>query len=256
VSAVQFELAGGGTRLDIVLGGRGNVLDAAAVAAIDMALDEYGHTPSLRAILFSGAGERFCLGASVQEHTPAQVTGLLSRFHGLFRRLARLGIPTAAAVRGECLGGGLELAAWCTWVFAAPDARFGQPEIKLGVFPPLASLLLPWRVGGGHALDLCVAGHNIDAHEAHRIGLVHQVSPDPLATARAFLADTLNGLSPTSLRFAERAVRLGLMRRFEDELPALERLYLDELMRTVDAVEGITAFLERRPPQWSGGGRA
>jgi cyclohexa-1,5-dienecarbonyl-CoA hydratase len=249
---VTAELVANGSLLDITLGGRGNLLDTEAVAGIDRALDHYGGEPQLRLIRFAGAGDRFCFGASVDEHRPALVHSMLTRFHGLFRRLARIAVPTLAAVRGQCLGGGLELAAWCTWVFAAPDARFGQPEIKLGVFPPLASVLLPWRLGGGAALDLCVSGRSIDAESARRIGLVHTIADDPAAASDVFFAEHLAPLSPSSLRFAERAVRLGVVRRLDADLAAVERMYLDELMRTVDAVEGIDAFLGKRPPVWHG----
>ncbi|HTM18961.1 MAG TPA: enoyl-CoA hydratase/isomerase family protein [Kofleriaceae bacterium] len=249
---VTAELARDGSRLDIIVGGRGNVIDSDVVAGIDRALDQHAGHPQLRLIRFAGAGDRFSTGASVDEHRPSHVHSMLTRFHGLFRRLARIAVPTLAAVRGHCLGGGLELAAWCTWVFAAPDARFGQPEIKLGVFPPLASVLLPWRIGGGGALDLCVSGRSIDADAARRIGLVHTIAADPLAASDTFFAEQLAPLSPSSLRFAERAARLGLMRRIDADLPAVERMYLDELMRTVDAVEGIDAFLDKRAPVWHG----
>jgi len=250
---ISATLAADGTRLDVTIGGRGSVLDSEAIAQLGATAEEFAATaPALRAITIAGAGKHFSFGASVEEHRPDQVTSMLMRFHGLFRRLAKLAVPTIAVVRGQCLGGGLELAAWCSWVFAAPDARFGQPEIKLGVFPPLASVLLPWRLGGAAALDLCVSGRTIDAATAHRIGLVHTIADDPAAAAAEFVAAELASCSPSSLRFAERAVRLGLMRKLADELPAMERLYLEELMRTLDAVEGIEAFLAKRPPAWRG----
>lgn len=246
-------LAAGGSRLDITIGGKGNVVDAEVVAAIGAAIDEHAGSPRLRAVLFTGAGDDFSLGASVAEHLPAQAAGMLERFHGLFHRLGQLAIPTVAVVRGRCLGGGLELAAWCTWLFAGPTARFGQPEIKLAVFPPMASLLLPWRIGGGAALDLCVSGRTIDAETAVRIGLVQRIDADPMAAAVDFLTRELQPMSPSSLRFAERAARIDLLRRMQQDLPALERLYLDELMSTPDAVEGIQAFVDRRKPVWRGG---
>jgi cyclohexa-1,5-dienecarbonyl-CoA hydratase len=137
-------------------------------------------------------------------------------------------------------------------LFASPEASFGQPEIKLGVFPPMASLILPWRLGGGRALDLCVSGRTIGAELAHAWGLVHEVTADPAAAAARFVAEQLLPRSGSSLRFAERAARRALIRALDDALPALERLYLDELMGTPDANEGISAFLEKRPPRWAG----
>jgi cyclohexa-1,5-dienecarbonyl-CoA hydratase len=231
---------------------KANILDRPMLDAIGGALEGLELDSALRAILFEGAGPNFSFGASVEEHRPERVAEMLARFHGLFRRLIDLGVPTVAIVRGQCLGGGLELASFASWIFAAPSAVFGQPEIKLGVFPPLASLLLPWRLGGGAALDLCVSGRSIGAAEAQRRGLVHAVAEDPASAALDFVREHLLPLSATSLRFAERAARSDLLSRLERALPALERLYLDELMATPDAVEGIQAFLDKRPPRFGG----
>jgi cyclohexa-1,5-dienecarbonyl-CoA hydratase len=153
-------------------------------------------------------------------------------------------------VKGQCLGGGLELASAAHLVFAAPDARLGQPEIVLGVFAPAASCLLPERIGLGAADDLLLSGRAIDGVEAHRLGLACSVSPDPEAAAQAWFDAHLAGRSATSLGFAARATRLGLVERVRDRLAALERLYLDELMSRRDPVEGLTAFLEKRPARW------
>ncbi len=227
---------------------KANILDSKMLAGIGSALDEFGGSSALKAIVFEGAGKHFCFGASVEEHQADQAAGMLKSFHGLFLRLSAMAVPTVAIVRGQCLGGGLELAAYCSWIFANPSARFGQPEIKLAVFPPMASVLLPWRLGGGHALDLCVSGRSIDAEEGKRMGLVHTIAEDPAAEFETFFTEQLAGLSASSLRIAERAVRLPLARALEQDLPELEKLYLDDLMKTHDANEGITAFLEKRAP--------
>jgi cyclohexa-1,5-dienecarbonyl-CoA hydratase len=227
---------------------KGNILDGKMIRAISEALDADVETGT-KLVVFEGAGKHFSFGASVEEHRREEAPAMLDAFHGLFRQLARLAVPTCAIVRGQCLGGGLELASYCTFLVATPDARLGQPEIRLAVFPPMASLLLPWRIGGGAALDLCVSGRAVDAAEAHRIGLVNAVAEDPEAWVNALFAESLRPTSASSLRFAERAARADLARRMEQDLPALERLYLDELMTTHDANEGIAAFIERRPPQ-------
>lgn len=228
---------------------KANVLDAAMIGALTTALGEARR--DTRLIVLEGAGAHFSFGASVEEHRADQVAAMLTTFHGLFRTLAAHPIPTVAVVRGQCLGGGLELAAWCTWIVATPDARFGQPEITLGVFPPMASLLLPWRLGGAGALDLCVSGRSWTAEEARARGLIQAVTDDPESWWRALVEERLGRYSAAALRFAERAARADLLERLEHQLPALERLYLDELMRTHDAHEGIAAFLERRTPTWS-----
>lgn len=230
---------------------KGNVLDERMMRGLAAALEAHGADPALRAIVFEGAGPSFCYGASVAEHVRDRAGAMLARFHGLFHQLSALGVPTLAVVRGSCLGGGLELAAFCTWIIASPDATFGQPEIKLAVFPPMASILLPWRVGGGRALDLCVSGRTIGAAEAQAIGLVHEIADDPAEACARFIAAQLLPRSGPSLRIAERAARLGLDGLLRTALPALERLYLDELMGTPDANEGIAAFLERRAARWA-----
>lgn len=249
--SVASSLEGDGSVVRLVLDApKANVIDEKMLSGLAAALTEHGRRTTLRAILFEGRGDHFSFGASVAEHTRERAPAMLAQLHALFRQLAGLAVPTVAIVRGNCLGGGLELAAWCSWIFASPEAMFGQPEIKLGVFPPMASLLLPWRVGGGPALDLCVSGRTIDAAEARAIGLVHEISSDVGNRVDAFVAEHLVPKSGASLRFAERAARAGLTDLLESRLPQLERLYLDELMATPDANEGIAAFIGRRAPQW------
>lgn len=227
---------------------KANVLDGEMMAQISSAIDEHDANPRLKAIIFEGAGKHFSFGASVEEHTKDRAKQMLSAFHGMFRRLAELGVPTLSIVRGQCLGGGMELASFTSWIFASPTAAFGQPESSLAVFPPMASVLLPWRVGGGHAVDLCVSGRSITAEEAKSIGLVHSVDEDPAATCDAFIEQHLLPKSASSLRFIEKAARLSLSDALERQLPVLEALYLDKLMETRDANEGINSFIERRKP--------
>jgi cyclohexa-1,5-dienecarbonyl-CoA hydratase len=229
---------------------KANVIDGAMVAALRAAFAEAGRTPALKAIVLTSAGQHFSFGASVQEHLPQSVTAMLHGFHDLFRAIAAASVPVLAAVRGQCLGGGLELVAFCNRVFAAADARLGQPEIALGVFAPVASLLLPHRMGQGAAEDLCLSGRTIDAEEALRLGLVDVIAEDPEAAALAYAREHLCRHSASSLRHAVRALRAGFLRRFLHDLEQVEGDYLQELMATQDAVEGIRAFLEKRAPQW------
>jgi cyclohexa-1,5-dienecarbonyl-CoA hydratase len=248
---LRVERTHDGTLLWLVLDApKANVLDASMIAAIRGAIEEAREAPELKALVLSSEGPHFSLGASVEEHLPERAPTMLRDFHAMFRALFELSLPSFAAVRGACLGGGLELASACTWIVAHPAASFGQPEIRLGVFPPMASLLLEWRLGGGAALDLCVSGRTIDAEEARRLGLVRATAEDPREAVRALFEEHLAPLSSTSLRFAERAVRRSLCARLARELPDLERLYLDELMKTDDATEGLTAFLAKRAPRW------
>jgi cyclohexa-1,5-dienecarbonyl-CoA hydratase len=227
-----------------------NILDKSVTEALTHALEtEVGQDTKL--VVFQGNGAHFSFGASVEEHQRAQAPGMLHAFHGLFHALARISVPTCALVSGRCLGGGLELAAWCTRIYVTPDARLAQPEIVLGVVAPMASLILPWRVGGGRALEICTTGRNLDAHEAVAIGLATSVTDDLEGAWRSYYTEQLTAKSATSLRFAERCCRLDLLRRMKDDLPELERIYVEELMSTHDANEGIAAFIERRTPQFT-----
>lgn len=234
----------------------GNVLDTTLIESLDQALKTHGSSESLVAVLLEGSGKHFSFGASVEEHTKDKVGVMLPAFHRLIRRVAGLGVPTISVVRGQCLGGGLELTAVTSWIYASPEAKFGQPEIQLGVFAPVGSLVLPWRLGAGRGLDLCVSGRSVTAEEALATGLVREIAADPLGQARAMIAKDLLPRSPSSLRFAERAARLGLAELLERQLPTLERIYLEELMATPDANEGLAAFLEKRPPQYRAGQRS
>jgi cyclohexa-1,5-dienecarbonyl-CoA hydratase len=236
---------------EVELGGsRGNVLDHTLVTALTDVFHQASRRPRPKAVCLHGKGGHFSFGASVAEHLPEEVHEMLPRFHGLFRAMAESAVICLAAVRGQCLGGGLELASLCHRVLASPDAKLGQPEIALGVFAPLASLLLAERVGRPSAEDLCLTGRIIDADEALRIGLVDGVVEDPEDELRAYFRKHLRPKSARSLELAVRALRSrfdGLLGR---ELDELEHLYLDELMTTEDATEGLRAFLEKREPVW------
>jgi cyclohexa-1,5-dienecarbonyl-CoA hydratase len=230
---------------------KGNVLDGVMIAELTELFREAAAEPQLRAIVLTGEGDDFCYGASVEEHKPEAVEGMFRAFHGLFRQIADSGVPVLAAVRGMCLGGGLELVSFCHRIFAHPEARFGQPEIMLGVFAPVASAILADRIGRGAADDLLLTGRMVPCQEAREMRLVDCVDEHPEEAALNWAEKHLLPRSASSLRFATRAARLDLMVRFEARLRDLECLYLDELMGTKDAAEGIEAFLERRKPNWS-----
>lgn len=241
----------GGQLLHVTLNApKGNVIDLEMISELEGILAREATHPALKAIVFEGAGSSFSYGSSIRDLQVDLVGVMLPRFHGLFLRLVKLEVPTAAIVRGQCLGGGFELVSYCTWIFARHDALFGHPEIRLGIFPPMGSLLLPWRVGGARAVDLCVSGRSIDSVEAERFGLVHSVSANPSEAFQHFFSECIEPKSASSLRLAERAVRRNIKRALETELPEIERLYLEELMKTRDAGEGVSAFLERRPAKW------
>ncbi len=229
---------------------KANVLDAAMIAALDAALARHGDNRLLHAVLLDAEGPHFSFGASVQEHLPEHCSAMLGAFHGLLMRVVASPLPVLVALRGQCLGGGLELVSAAHLIFAAPDARFGQPEIQLGVFAPAASCLLPERLARAHAEDLLLSGRSIGADEAARIGLVNAVADDPEAAALAWFDAHLAAKSASSLRHAVRAARAGFVERVRDKLAAVERQYLGELMASHDATEGLRAFLDKRPVKW------
>lgn len=234
-------------RLDF---GKGNILDVAAIRELRQVVAEIGDRSELKALLVDHTGQHFSFGASVEDHLPDRVGEMLPEFHALVRETLALDLPMLAAVRGQCLGGGLEVALLADRIVAAPGARFAQPEINLAVFAPVASLLLPHRVGTQTATDLLLSGRSVEASEAAELGLVAEIAHDPFAAARRWAEKHLVPKSAAALRFATRAARLHWSARFLADLERVERLYLDELMETEDAVEGIEAFLERRQAEW------
>ncbi len=203
-------------------------------------------------LIFRGAGEKgFSAGVDIADHVPERVAAMLTAFHGVFRELARSNVVTVAAVHGHCLGGGCELATFCDFVIASESAIFGQPEIKLGCFPPVAMVTFPRLIGMRAALDLILSGRTISAAEAKEIGLVTQVVPDhDLDQAVASVANDLRTLSPSVLGMARRALWNSDGFDFERALQSAEDFYLHTLMKTHDAKEGIRAFLEKRQPSW------
>ena len=229
---------------------KANILDAAMNAAIEEALAEHAVAPELRAILIDASGTHFSFGASIEEHMPDKCAAMLEGFHRLILKVLSFEVPILAVVRGQCLGGGLELVSAAHLIFASQDAKFGQPEIQIGVIAPAASCLLPERVSLAAAEDLLISGRSIDAQEALRIGLVNAVADDPEAEALAYFDKHLAPKSAKSLRYAVRAARCDAVDRIANKLKKIEKLYLDELMATADAVEGLTAFIEKRPARW------
>ena len=229
---------------------KANVIDAEMIAALDAAFAGVAENPDILAVLLDHAGAHFSFGASVEAHLPGRCAAMLQSLHALIKRMLACPVPILVAVRGQCLGGGLEVAMSGSLIFVAPDARLGQPEIKLAVFAPAASCLLPRLVARGHAEDLLYSGRAMTGARAAEIGLALAAAPDPEAAALAYFDDNLSGLSASSLRLAVEAAR----GRFRDEVAAdldrVEALYLERLMNTRDAVEGLEAFIEKRTAKW------
>jgi cyclohexa-1,5-dienecarbonyl-CoA hydratase len=229
---------------------KANLIDAAMIAALDKALAEHLGNGHLAAVLIDADGPHFSFGASVEEHLPGQCAAMLRGLHGLIRRMVQAPVPILVAVRGQCLGGGLELALAGHLLFVAPDATLGQPEMKLGVFAPAASCLLPEVVGPARAADLLWSGRSISGAEAAAIGLAQSAAADPERAALSYFDEHLKPKSASSLRLAVKAARHDYAARVTTKIDTVERMYLDELMATHDAVEGLEAFIGKRAAQW------
>jgi cyclohexa-1,5-dienecarbonyl-CoA hydratase len=229
-----------------------NILDGAMIAAITGHLDAIASRDDLAALVIGAEGPHFSFGASVEEHLPEHIGATLASLHTLLRRLIDFPMPTIAAVRGLCLGGGFELTLACDLIVAAESAQLGCPEIKLGVFPPAASVLLPVRIGAARAAALTLTGVTIGAARAEALGIAARVLPDSEfdSALAAWLRDDFVARPPVALRYAALAVRQDVKRAVEVGLPEAERLYLEGLMAHPDPVEGIRAFVEKRTPQW------
>jgi cyclohexa-1,5-dienecarbonyl-CoA hydratase len=230
-----------------------NVFNIAMMREITDAINECAGRRDLVAIVFeAGVDSRaFSAGVAVEEHVEETIYQMLDSFHAIFRQLEQASKPTIAIVDGAALGGGCELVAGCDIVIATERARFGQPEIKLGVFPPVAAVLLPRIIGDKRARELILTGELIDASEALRLGLVNAVvTHAELGQKTEEMLVRLRELSAPALEAAKRAIDLARGASFEDALRRIEDLYLNELMKTEDAHEGINAFMQKRKPTW------
>jgi cyclohexa-1,5-dienecarbonyl-CoA hydratase len=232
---------------------KGNILTADLIGAFRTALDEVAHNPHLKLITIEGAGTDFSFGASIPEHVPGKIDIVLPEMHALIYELLEAPAPTAAVVRGRCFGGGFELALACDFILADATASFALPEISLGVFPPAAAALLSLRVGAARATRAVLTGEAVAAADWASTGLVELIADDRglKAGVDAWFAKHLASRSGAALRHAAAAARMGVLAQVRAVLPRLERLYLDDLMRTRDAVEGIDAFMARRTPSWT-----
>lgn len=232
-----------------------HILDIPTNRALAAALRALAARPAAEVrvvVLGSEGGRAFSAGVAIEEHTTERVAEMLEAFHGVFRALVALRAPVLAAVRGAALGGGMELAAFCDAVIAEESATFGLPEIKLGCYPPVAALVLPRVVGRMRAADLLLSGETIDARTAQGWGLVTEVVPDGrLERILPSFVERYSRHSGAALALAREAMAAGDGRAsFGEELDRAERTYLETLMATHDASEGIAAWAAKRPPAW------
>lgn len=255
-SSVRAGLLEDGKVLRLVLDQpKGNVLDAAMIEQLEAALTEHEERRELRLVVFRGAGGQFSYGASVPEHRKELAPELLGTFHRLVRQVVGFPVPVASLVEGNCLGGALELVLCGHFVFATPSARFGCPEIRLGVFPPVLAALGSYRLPAVARERLLLTGETVDAETARRLGIVTEIfagDGDPEDAILSWYRENLAPLSAFALREGVRALRgsSGFSDDFSRRLARTERQYLDNLLPSHDGNEGIEAFLEKRKPVW------
>ena len=228
-----------------------NVLNIEMMEEINSYLEGLMKEKSLKLLVIQAAGKAFSAGVDVGEHLGDLVYKMIEVFHRMFRLMDALKVPSIAIVNGAALGGGCELALYCDMVIATEKSKFGQPEIQVGVFPPIAALIFPRTIGRKKAMELILSGDTINAQEALTLGLVNKVVPE------ASLSEEVNGfiekfkkLSGIVLKLSKEATLAGLNDDMDQGLRAIEKIYLDRLMKSHDAIEGLKAFLEKRKPTW------
>jgi len=229
-----------------------NVLNIAAMVEMNDAVTSLIGNTDVKILVITGSGAKaFSAGVDVADHTDDKVEEMIRVFHDIFRNMAKLDQVTVAAIKGLTLGGGCEVAIFCDLIFAADNAKIGQPEIKLAVFPPIALLVMPQLIGTKKAAELLLTGKIIAASEALDIGLVNKVVPlDTFDTDLDEFLKPIKELSFVGLKYSKKGMYLGLTTDFLDRLVQIEKIYLDDLMASEDAHEGLKAFLEKRPAAW------
>src|SRR6202140_4594509 len=230
-----------------------NVIDLPMMLELQQALGEIETRTDISTILLQGDSRAFSAGVDIKAHLPDQIREMLTSFHAVIRAIVSSRKVTIAVVRGACLGGGAELAAVCDMVYSARDASWGFPEIKLGCYPPVAAVVLATLIGQKRAAELILTGRQFSGDEAAAMGLAtRSVAAEELESVVERTLSELRQLSPVALAHAKKAIYAWDAIHFDKGLARAEKIYLDELISTADAREGIIAFLDKRPPKWTG----
>ncbi|MBM4166139.1 MAG: enoyl-CoA hydratase [Ignavibacteria bacterium] len=228
-----------------------NVLNIAMMKEMNSALSELLPHPNAKVLLLKANGKAFSAGVDVADHTADKIDEMMSEFHRVFENINKFKIPVIAVVDGAALGGGCEIVIFCDMIVASEKAKFGQPEIKVGVFPPIAAALFPRMLGRQRALEFLMSGENISAMEAERIGLINKVFPvEGFENAVKEFVAKFTSQSKVILEMTKRAIDSGLSRPPMQAISNAEEIYMNEMMKTEDANEGLAAFLEKRNPVW------
>jgi cyclohexa-1,5-dienecarbonyl-CoA hydratase len=232
---------------------KANVVDSVMLRNFQAAFDQVAGEKHCKLILLQGAGDHFSFGVSVKEHTEELAPQMLDDFNGFFLRLSKLNVPVCSLISGQCLGGGLEMAAFAHFVFADETAKLGQPEINLSVFAPPASVILPLKIGYARAEDILLSGRTLTSQEAKQMGLVNEVYPDKQtmeSKVNEWVQQHILPKSAVALKIATRVVRTRFNSRLKEDLEFYKSVYMKETMKSHDGKEGLNSFLEKRRPIW------
>jgi len=228
-----------------------NLLNEAMLRELAEGIDYAGQRDDIKIILLESACKVFCGGIEVGEYTSQRVFQMLDAFHAAFASMVDVAKPVICVVNGPAIGGGAELAAFGDLVIATPKARFAQPEITIGMFPPLASTILPYLVGPKVALELVLTGEPVTAERALDLGLVNRLVPEAqLETTVKDLLARMTGHSGAVLTMAKKAILGGMGLSLRDGLKHSMNIFLNELYRLEDSQEGLHALVEKRKPNW------
>lgn len=228
-----------------------NVLNIDMMNELNGQLETLANDGALKCVVLAANGPSWCAGVEVADHKPEMVDDMIATFNRIFELIHRMAVPTIAAVHGICLGGGMEVAMACDVIVASPKAVFGQPEIKLGFFPPYAAIRLPHLVGPARAVEICTTGRRYQAESAHRMGLVSHLSGETdFSETVGKIVGEIKACSPLIIRLNKQAVNAHIGMDFKRALSSVSDLFLNTLMKTEDTLEGINSFEEKRPPAW------
>jgi len=229
-----------------------NVLNIAMMKEFNDALIGVREFRHANAVVIRAEGKAFSAGVDISDHTADRVGTMMDEFHKMFVNLFAIGVPTIAVVDGAALGGGCELAIACDMIVASERSKFVQPEIKVGVFPPIAAAIMPRLIGRNRTLEFLMSGDALTAPEAERLGLVNRVFPvEGFSAAVDSFVSKFTSQSRVLLEMTKRAVDMGLQSACMDAIEAAEKLYMGDMMKTEDAAEGLKAFLEKRAALWT-----
>lgn len=248
---IRYHLEDGVATITLNRPSANNAMNISMLEEIGAALEVVDMNPEIKIVIFEGNDQAFSSGLDIAEHTQDKSYQMVDAFDQIFRRLLGLEAVSISVVKGMALGGGCELAACCDFSFAADDAKLGQPEIKAGIFPPVAAVIYPRIIGLRRTYEMLLTGRIYTAREAEHIGLITRaVSTDKLSHELKRWVDFLKSFSSPVLRLTRQAISGSLTLPFDEALRNVEEIYLNELMSTEDAKEGLKAVLERRKPEW------